>query len=123
MKTTFKGEGVQLRELDREALTKLRLFMRDMIRPGTQRELGSADQYEASRATQPVILVAFMASRGLEYHVMNGNNRVYLFGCAQTNPRNRALPVWVFNTPEAFQRITGGDAWCGYRRAKPFMFQ
>jgi hypothetical protein len=55
-----------------------------------------------------------------EYHVMNGNNRVYLFGSDGTNPNNRGLPVLMFDGYEALNHILGVTP--SSRRPTPFVW-
>ena len=118
----LKENGGEIRLLDLEALNSMRLFARDEIRPATQRELRSAHLYDPLLANQPIIIVKFSTPQGAQHHVMNGNNRVFLFGCAATNPHSLPLPVIVFDSPEGMQNLLGADPWCSFNRARPFNF-
>lgn len=68
--------------------------------------IGSADRYDPMHpGNRPVYVVYDPVTE--HYHVMNGNNRTYLFGDRPTNPNNLGLPVWFFATPEAYERAMG----------------
>jgi hypothetical protein len=109
--------------MDIKALNSMRIYARDKMRPATQREVGNADNYDPLRATQAVLIVKFKAQFAPEYHVMNGNNRVHIFGSSTTNPNNRSLPVFIFDSPESFEQLLGADAWSGMPNAKVFNFE
>lgn len=114
----FEAAGGQFNLLDVGALNSRRVVARDVVREKSQREIGSPDKYDPLVATQQVIIVRF----GRDFHVMNGNNRVFKFGSSTTNPNNCALPAFVLGSPEAFEKLFGIDAWSGFANARLFNF-
>ncbi len=113
------GDGsVRFVVLTRDFLRTHDFFTRDNIRPQTQAQLRSAGSYNPLRADQGIFVVRV----GDQYHVINGNNRIHLFGCNHSNPHNLGIPVFLFDSPESFQRNIGGECRDQLRRARPFKF-
>ncbi len=79
----------------------------------------NASNYDPARAQGPVLAV-YDAATG-QYHFINGNNRILLFGSEIRNQNNAGVPVWLFMSPQAFQDTFGFD--CRPMRGHPFRFE
>jgi len=108
---------------DRIFLRSIDVFARDMVRPRTQKELVNASNYDPFEATQPILVVRIEgADNTSQYHVINGNNRIFLFGSSRTNPTNEGLPLWFFKDPETFKKVFNIDATSMQRHAQRVFF-
>ncbi len=124
MQEALAKNQVELTTMDGEFLRSHGVYSREanQTRPQTMRELGNATKYDPMKATQPVIVVQFDTPGRPQYHVINGNNRVYLFGSDVLNPQNRALPVLLFKSPETLLDILNVDPYVGFPKARRFNF-
>ena len=102
-------------QMDRAFLRSHSMISRENgPRQSSQNELpGTTTGFDPMRSRNPVFVVYDPETS--QYHVINGNNRMMLFGSEQANAANLGVPVWLFNSPQAMQDLLGVDPrpWCG----------
>lgn len=98
----------EYRVMDNQYLRSSALRSREAGRRpgGAYDQMGLADNYDPMHPENRPVFVVRDDRTGV-LHVINGNNRVYLFGDRSTNPNNLGLPVWYFHTPAAFEQVLG----------------
>ena len=118
----FDKGAIKLQMMDREFLNSNTINRRENnMRATTQRILGgTVENYDPLKHDQPIFMVKTQGKNGVEYNVMNGNNRIYLFGRSGSNPNNRAVPVLVFDGPQAFEQVF--DFTFSQSKPVPFLF-
>lgn len=119
LQSALRDGGVKFTLLDKQFLQSERIFARDAIRPNVQRELLSAANYDPLKANQAVLICRVPAERFDQFHIINGNNRVHLFGRSATNPRDAQLPAFIFDSPSEFERVLNYDVLTNMAKAKP----
>lgn len=118
LQSALKHGGVKFTLLDKQFLQSERIFARDAIRPNVQRELLSAANYDPLKANQAVLICRVPGERFDQFHIINGNNRVHLFGRSATNPNDAKLPAFIFDSPTEFERVLNYDVLANISKAK-----
>lgn len=119
LRSALKEGGVKFTLLDKQFLHAERIFARDAIRTNVQRELSSAANYDPLKANQAVLICRVPGERFDQFHIINGNNRVHLFGSTATNPKDAQLPAFIFDSPREFERILNYDVLTNMAKARP----
>ncbi len=107
MQAAIESGQLEFKVMDRNYLRSANITLREAApRPSSQSELpANLANYDPLKATGPVLVV--YDPKTYQYHIMNGNNRVMRFGSKTGNPDNVGLPVWQFNSPEAYEKVFG----------------
>lgn len=117
--SALKDGGVKFALLDRQFLQGERIFARDVVRPSVQREIGTATNYDPLKASQAVLICRVPGAKFDQFHIINGNNRVNIFGSSISNPKEMRLPAFIFSSPNDFERVLNYDVLCNLAKAKP----